>query len=373
MFINNFTKEQKEKYFKYIKCVGSLSGLFSESKIPFLHYRAAENIFCKSFRVENLSRADIAYDAKWGSTGIGLKTFVSHNNKSREKIAEFNTHSQSLQKFKGIDLAKKLLYLVNNRIEFANRTYGINEGVYHCLSRQENMIKIFETAYNLINENSIKVLKKTDSSLFFEQGNNEYSYNFSKSTLYRKFYIPDDAITLPIQIINDPYELILRIFDDYVEEQRELENVILPLYSTRNAKEKIVPQRSGLNQWNARGRKRDLGEVYIPVPRKIHELYPNFFPPKDRVFKLILPNQEQLCCKICQEGGKALMSNPNKALSKWLLRIVLNIKEGELLTYEHLRKIGIDSVKVTKTDRETFKIDFVKIGSYEKFDLKMKS
>ena len=62
------------------------------------------------------------------------------------------------------------------------------------------------------------------------------------------------------------------------------------------------------------------------------------------------------------------MSNPNKDLSEWLLRIVLNVKEGELLTYEHLRKIGIDSVKVTKINREIFKIDFVKIGSYEKFN-----
>ena len=368
MFISNFNKEQIEIYSKYISCIASLSGLFSDSKIPFLHYRTVENIFCKSFQAEDLARADIAYDAKLDSVGVGLKTFISSNKASREKIAEFNIYSQELGKLDKENLVKRLADLRNERIEFADRTYRIKKGIYHCLTRQENTINIFETDYSPININRIKNIKKTKPSLFFEDDQNEYSYNFSKSTLYCKFYTPANSLTIPIHIIKDPYELILKIFDHYrIEKQKELENVILPLYSTRSPKEKIVPKKSGLNQWNASGRERDFGEVYIPIPSKIHHSYPTFFPHRDQTFKLILPNQDELLCKVCQEGGKALMSNPNKALSKWLLREVFKLVEGEILTYERLKKLGVDSVKITKINKKTFRIDFVQINSYEKF------
>lgn len=64
-----------------------------------------------------------------------------------------------------------------------------------------------------------------------------------------------------------------------------------------------------------------------------------------------------MSAKICQDGGKALMSNPNKELGKWLLRDVLHLKEGELLTMEKLNRFGFDSVIITKIDSENFKID----------------
>ena len=132
--------------------------------------------------------------------------------------------------------------------------------------------------------------------------------------------------------------------------------------------EKIVPSKSGLNQWNASGRKRDLGEIYIPIPRKIYQFKDSFFPPKDKVFNVILPYGNKLSAKVCQEGGKALMTNPNKALSEWLLRKVLKLELGEILTYQHLKNLGIDSVKITKIDKDNFKIDFMKLNSYENFE-----
>ena len=39
----------------------------------------------------------------------------------------------------------------------------------------------------------------------------------------------------------------------------------IPLYGIQK-KEKFIFERSGLNQWNANGRKRDFGEIYIPIP-----------------------------------------------------------------------------------------------------------
>lgn len=75
--------------------------------------------------------------------------------------------------------------------------------------------------------------------------------------------------------------------------------------------------------------------------------------------------------KICQDGDKALMSDPNKALGKWLLRDVLDLKEGELLRYDKLERIGIDSVRIDKISDGEYEINFSKAGSYERFEKRM--
>ncbi|GJH40169.1 hypothetical protein RCZ04_07190 [Capnocytophaga sp. HP1101] len=42
------------------------------------------------------------------------------------------------------------------------------------------------------------------------------------------------------------------------------------------------------------------------------------------------------------------MTNPNKALSDWLLRKVFQVKEGELLTIEKMNALGFDSIIIIK-------------------------
>ena len=59
------------------------------------------------------------------------------------------------------------------------------------------------------------------------------------------------------------------------------------------------------------------------------------------------------------------MSNPNHDLGKWLLRDVLKIAEGQLVTYEMLGTIGIDAVRVTKIKDMGYEINFVRTGTYE--------
>lgn len=115
------------------------------------------------------------------------------------------------------------------------------------------------------------------------------------------------------------------------------------------------------------GRPRDLNEVYIPIPAWIHKKFPNFFPPRDTPFNLHIPSGEVLSAKVCQDSSKALMTNPNQKLGQWLLRGVLNLREGELLTYEKLERIGLDSVTVYKISEGEYGIDFTKAGTYEKF------
>ena len=61
------------------------------------------------------------------------------------------------------------------------------------------------------------------------------------------------------------------------------------------------------------------------------------------------------------------MSNPNKELGQWLLRDVLKLQEGELLTIEMLENLGIDSVRIDKIDNENYMINFAKTYSYDEF------
>jgi hypothetical protein len=58
--------------------------------------------------------------------------------------------------------------------------------------------------------------------------------------------------------------------------------------------------------------------------------------------------------KVCQDGEKALMSYSNKELGEWILRDILELREGELLTYEKLALLGVDSVRIDKTSNLEF-------------------
>jgi hypothetical protein len=60
------------------------------------------------------------------------------------------------------------------------------------------------------------------------------------------------------------------------------------------------------------------------------------------------------------------MSNPNKALGKWLLRDVLAVPEGQVITYEDLEVYGIDSVLFTKLGDLEYKVDFCQLGTYDR-------
>lgn len=110
-----------------------------------------------------------------------------------------------------------------------------------------------------------------------------------------------------------------------------------------------------------------MDEVYISIPSWIHKKFPEFFPSKDTCFNLKLPDGQAINSKVCQDGGKALMSNPNLDLGKWILRKVLNLDIGELLTYDRLESLGIDSVSIMKDMNGKFYIDFMKLGTYDKF------
>ena len=370
MFIENQSKEQRDYYERLLKAVGSLSKLFSESSEPYIAYRATENLFCKAFEAENLSRLDASVDASKNRIGFGIKTFLHKNGKSFEKIAEFNSDHALFRALGAKKKIRKIAELRNERIETTKRIFGLEQIIYHCITRQVGKILVYETPAPLIKIDEITNLKVNDNTIQFSDPSAEYSFNVAKSTLYKRFVTPDNVLLeVPVRILEDPFDQIEKLITEaglIFAPIKVQPHVFLPLYSTRGGNKK-VPEKSGLNQWNASGRPRDPNEIYIPIPAWIHQKFPNFFPPRDQAFQLTLPDRATMSAKVCQDNNKALMSNPNSALGKWLLRDVLNFSERELLTYDKLQAIGLDTVVIYKTDNETYDIDFTRIGSYEKF------
>jgi hypothetical protein len=365
------TKKELDYYKKILKILGSLTNLFSESKIPYLNYRVTENLYCKSFNANNLSRSDVSADASLENVGIGIKTFVNKNGKSLQKVAEFNKDNIQFRGLSDKELISKIADLRNKRIETTKRIYGLRNMIYHCIVRDEGKISIFECEMNLIDKNSIRIISSTKNTVTFKDSLNEYSFNITKSTLYKRFVTKNIIFEIEVKILKDPFEVLEKKFSNvkdfyYKKTIKENPFVILPLYSITK-KEKIVYEKSGLNQWNAEGRKRNFNEIYIPIPAWIHKKFPVFFLSRDTPFRLILPDGTMLEAKICQDGSKALMSKHNADLGNWLLRKVLNLKEKELLTYKKLQMIGLDSVIIQRLDTKTYSIDFRPSGTYEKF------
>lgn len=377
MLIDKLDQSVIDGYCNYLKCTGMLSGISSESESPYINSRVAENTFCLVTGAENLSRSDCSADAKLGSVGIGIKTFLANNNNTMQKVAEFNRDA-SMIRYKSAEVVVDIISnLRNERILSTMRIYGLDTMIYHCIVREPNLIKVCESPMETIDIPSIKNIesKNNGNVIYFDDGKNEYSFNLNKNTLYKRFDTSKALFSIKVEILDEPYKMLSRLLTYGVEAKagvtiNKYDSVILPLFSDRGGRN--VPERSGLNQWNAAGRPRNNNEIYIPIPAWIHTCFPTFFPGRDESFTLKLPNGNELSAKLCQAGSKALMSNPNLELGKWLLREVMNLKEKELLTYDKLQIIGIDSVEVYKVSNKVYKIDFRPIGSYDEFAEKNK-
>lgn len=372
LFYFNQSKDEQEIYIRLLSTIGSLSELFSENNsVPYMYYRLMENIFCKAFNANNLSRSDISADASKGGFGVGLKTFLHGNGNTFQKVAEFN---KDLCDFTNLQIDEKIMKIAmlrNERIEVTKRISGTSKMIYHLLTRSENKMSIYEENMDLIDLTHIKIIKNDTKNIHFSDGLHIYNFNVSKSTLLKRFKTDNLLYSFDVEILKDPYEFLLNLnFSNlHVGDKTNEEFIILPLYSPN--KNEVMPQ-SGLNQWNASGRPRHPNEVYIPIPSFIHKIYNDFFPYdtndfKSESFTVLLPNQKELKMKVAQQGGKALMSDPNKALGEWILRDVLNLKEYEILTKDKLDIIGIDSIKLRKINSHYYELDFLKSGSFEKY------
>lgn len=382
MFYEFQNKEAQEKYKEMLTIMGQLSKLFSESDCPYLAYRSHENIFCKYFEAENLARLDCSADAKKGKIGIGLKTWTGSDD---QKIAEFGKLKRSYEGLSGTDLVRRIAEYRNERIRVTKKLHGIDDMYYHVVKRVPQAMQILECAFDPIDTSNIKIetSKGNDNNTYFRDGKHEYHFSTSKNTLYMIFDSLEKLDEFPIEILDDPYSLLMSMFTTNVTEATASglktsnitgsQKLCLPLYSV-NKNGKFVAEKSGLNQWNASGRLRNADELYIPYNKRDRERMPDFFPSRDTPFTLHLPDGTEISAKVCQEAdknnpaiGKAIMSNPNKVLGKWLLRDVFELSEKTIVTYEMLEKFGVDSVVFTKNFEGDYSVDFSEIGTYEDY------
>ena len=378
-YLQSTTDEERLYYGRMLEMMGSLSNLFSESDKPYLVSRATENLFCRCLNAENLSRGDVTADAKKGSVGIGIKTWVGS---SSQKIAEFDSLKPEYEHDKDEDMIRKIAQYRNDRISFTMRTHALTEMVYHCTVRDTGLITVQECPLVPIDMEHIRHITRKKNTILFDDGVNEYSFSVSKSTLYKRF---NDLVILqniPVSIIEDPYMYLAERMGYMTEIKRPapaaregetlLDTAVLPMYSENGTKGKYVPPKNNLNMRFAGGRARNEYEIGFPIPAEFRHAKPGFFPGRDIPFRLVLPDGAELTAKQCQQDGKALMSNPNSALGEWLIDKVLKIKPETVITYEMLVKYGIDSIELQKFHDEKsgeifYKIDFALVGSYENY------
>ena len=182
--------QNNQQYFNSLQMLAQLSRLFSDNDVPYLDYRLAENIFCRYFSAQNDARSCTAYDARINQIGIGIKTFIlNERDSSVEKIAEFNKLKPKLDPLSGIDLAYQIGVFRNERMQFANDTYSVSECQYHIVGRKQNLLRIFNSPYEMVDIDNISNVNDTTKSISFTDGQNEYFFNKSKISCfwYRKF------------------------------------------------------------------------------------------------------------------------------------------------------------------------------------------
>lgn len=352
-------------YERELGIMGSLSNLYSTSSSPLIQYRATENIYCSVFNAKNVSREDCTADAIIGKTGIGIKTFLASTRS--QKIAEFNKEAPIYRDLNTEDKVRKIALLRNERIAFTMRSYALERMIYHCITRDEGgEISVFEEPMHSIQLSSLKITKVNDNKILFSDGLENYEFYLPKSTLFKIFNDTPSFIDMNVNILSNPMNVIMKafqalninVFSRTPSHSQEAPFIIIPLYSHNRSRGDFVPEKSGLNQWNADGRPRNPDEVYIPYPKSLREKHPDFFPPRDQSWEMELPSGQSISMKICQESGKALMSNPNKDLGHWLLRDVFALKPREILTYQKMLECGIDSVIIKKLSDSLYSIDF---------------
>jgi hypothetical protein len=360
----------------------------------------------------DLGRADKSFDALLeDGIGVGVKTFVAGNGKYRyEKVAEFTALARAghFRVRNRRDLVLRIASARNNRVLSNAVEYGIkmDRCVYHCLIRFPGGAIVHEEPYELINIDKLKPLTKSGtpapdwnsmgSGLYFTDGKSKYSYSVSKNVLSKRFDFDRRKNFIKLEIHPDPLTLLNRLLGrtstspsaidmKSITVEREdrtmrkgIDYLVLPLYSLRDH---CVPVKSGINQWNAGGRNRKFGEAYVPIPAEVRKRFPHFFPPQDEHFDLLLPNGEVAHrAKVCQQDGKALMTENNVELGRWLISVVdPTVRPSDFAmvpggrppyTYDDLVSIGSDAVVVRKTGlgvEMKYSLEFASLGAYEEF------
>lgn len=397
---NRFAATEQEEYIEFLKIFGALSGLFKDNqeganaKKPYLYYRNHEQLFARVFSVEDLTRKDSAFDALAvfddERIGIGLKTWIHSRDNSFQKVAEFNKLAPELitpliADGDHLAVVRKVAQLRNERIMLDKRLHKTERNVYHYITRDDHVMNIVESAYDLIDIPSIELIGDVGKTYTFKDSKHKYKYYKSKSVLLEEFDASRAEIiqTFPIEQFDDPFELIRMIQLPEPQEHMEHEVIFLPLYQDSKPDGRIISECSGINARHGKSKNkgsqtlRPEYEVEVRVSKWIHHVFPDFFGfnaldaehIKTNAFELVLPDGRVLDGRIKQQNGKSLQTNPQGALGEWIIKDVLGFSNREVVTLEYLDELGIDSLKITKEHDTRFKITVAEAGAYEKFKL----
>lgn len=408
-----YSKYERDSYEAYLKMYGTLSAMFnqksSKTGAPYLDSKFQEVIYARCFDGENVDIGNTPHDilSTFGNEkiGIGLKTWLN-SKASYQKVMQIKANRNEIEKVQHNPekLVAKLSEIKNSRMKFDYKRLGLkNEGnIYHYVTRDSGKMTLFETSYPLIDIDSLKPGELTPKSFKFSDSSKDYKYTFADSQIWMCFdshakytYKLD---TFDVSIMEDPYKLLKAAFKNLNRENNDKKYLYLPLYSYRS---KTVPEKSGLNAWNGLPKSkgssclRPEGEAYIPIPKELWKKCPNWVDPsidmsnyalyKNRTKKssysirLHMPDGNVFPALFAQSDFKALETNPQSILGKWLLN-VLGIDHPQRYRYDEpsdhpvtmqlLKKLEIDSVKLWHEDENNKKdvwIDFAPYGSFEKF------
>ena len=266
MFYEKQPKQQQEDYKEMLSIIGSLSNLFADSSTPMLYYRAHENAFCKYFEADNLGREDCSADASKDKMGIGLKTWTGRDD---QKVAEFGRLRPAYEYLTGMDLVKEIAKYRNERIRVTKKMHGLTDMCYHVVKRKENEMQIYECSFDYIDIDNIVLDEKRGNAnnTYFSDGKHVYHFSMSKNTLFMIFDDMKLMDSFGVNILEDPFT-VLKNMKDHVKSGVSVNvnkpRLCLRLYAVNRDGTKYVPEKSGLNQWNASGRVRDPNEIYIP-------------------------------------------------------------------------------------------------------------
>lgn len=412
--------EQREKYIQFLQIYGALSNLFRQKQgelIPYLDSKFQETIYSKVFNCLNVDIGNTPHDvlSEFNNEriGIGIKTWMS-SSPSFQKVMQLKRFQDEISNCKKLGdeaLAYRISEIKNERMKSDYHRLGLSEdkNIYHYVTRDKGQFRVHECAYPLINLKNLKNFALTPTAISWSDGKKEYKFTFGDSQIWQKFdSSKQDTTTLnifDINIIEDPFEFLLKAFQKLVdpsfETNQDVIEAYLPLYSYESNE---VEEKSGLNAWNGAPKSgntpRPLNEVYIPIPKEFHIKHPNFFTNnilnviRDRKiykddktkrpevrFQLILPNGKQIPALLTGDNLKNFQSgsrterdeNGNlygqSALGQWLLIDVLGLKERKLVNKEWLQKKDKDSVRLwrKKDDFSKIYIDFAPVGSFESF------
>lgn len=399
---DKFSQKEKQEYIEFLKIFGSLSGLFKDnqeginSRKPYLYYRNHEQLFARVFNVEDLTRKDSAFDALgvWESdrVGIGLKTWIHTKDCTYQKVAEFNKLAPVvIEPLIKIGTPEEVIHKVselrNDRIMLDKRLYRTDREVYHFITRDDDVMNIIETSYDLIDVDNLELIKSDGKTYSFKDKLHKYKFYKSKSVLLEEFDASRGEIIkqVPIEQFDDPFELIRMIKIPQKSRETIFQEIYLPLYQDKK-EGRIVSNCSGVNIRHSKPKSKGSNtprpkyEIEVRISKWIHHVFPNFFginaldenQIKDgelNDFDLILPDGRVLRGRVKQQNGKSLQTNPQGALGEWILKDVLGLKDRELVTWELLDKLGIDSLRIIKIDNKHFKITVAETGAYEKFKI----